>query len=402
MSFLENAQLFIPALSGVSFLLCDEESQSFDNFEKKFCFMPEIQPLYTTKGLRSFLVQKEKNRIYEVTDVLETHVIIMNIEGQSMVLGPYVTTGWQDNAVKVLLARCGIQADKFISYKMYRCSLPLIAQNSAEDIALFVLKNMVGNFDFEPVHIDLTLPASGEIFLQTSVAYSESEQVNRRYALEMRIMDAVRKGDAVQVLRLLRDYQDLKIGVRFLTGSLNDKIASAFALRVLIRHAALQAGLAPVFVDALSQEYAQKMHRAVDGAQVNDLMRQYIIAFCQAVREKQKNDYSPYVKRAIQYIELQLSQPLSVDDLCKLNHITRQYFSQIFKKETGKTVKQYVMQARCERAAMLLESSNLPVQKISQYVGYEDTNYFARVFKGFMGMSPQEYRRQKAFCYDIS
>ena len=55
------------------------------------------------------------------------------------------------------------------------------------------------------------------------------------------------------------------------------------------------------------------------------------------------------------------------------------------------------MQMRCECAAELLESGCLPIQEISQYVGYDDTNYFARVFKNQVGISSQEYRKRKSF-----
>ena len=60
-------------------------------------------------------------------------------------------------------------------------------------------------------------------------------------------------------------------------------------------------------------------------------------------------------------------------------------------------MRQYIAQARCECAADLLENSQMLVQEVSHYVGYDDTNYFARVFKEIMGISPQEYRKKKSF-----
>ena len=55
------------------------------------------------------------------------------------------------------------------------------------------------------------------------------------------------------------------------------------------------------------------------------------------------------------------------------------------------------MQVRCERAADLLQNSQLLIQEISHYVGYEDNNYFSKIFKATMGVSPLEYRRRKTF-----
>lgn len=407
MDFLKTAQMIIPEISGLAMTVYKDEEQMLADFEKTFCFLPEIQPLYTVKGLLSFFShdRKEKNRIYEITDALDTHAILMDTEQGSIVLGPYVTDSWRETVAKELLAGCGLQADMLAAYKIYRCSLPVAVQYKTENIAALILKNLEGDVNLEPVRLDLTAQKAGGFQLHAPEVYSEYEQTEQRYAGEFQIMDAVRQGDSAKALKLL--YADLSqdagnhfflskdIGIRFMSNSMGDKIAGAFAIRVLVRHAALQAGLTTIFVDALSQEYAQKMHHAKDEVKLHKLMVQYITAFCKAVKENRENQYSPYIKRSVQYIELHLSQQVRVEKLCEMNQITQQYFTHMFKKETGKTVKQYIMCLRCERAAELLENSSLPVQEISQYVGYEDISYFGRVFKSLYGIPPQEYRKQK-------
>lgn len=394
MSFLKYAQLFIPELTNLPVTVCGDEEDAFSAFAKKACFSAELQPLYTEDGFKAFFAQKENDRIYEINDALGTRMIGFRANGQTVIFGPYVNTPWDEPAARILLAKCGCSAELLLSFKAYRCELPLVDNHTAEKAAFFVLEHLVPAPDLVPVCIELSAQKAPERFPRISETYTEAEVVNKNYAAEKKLMDAVRKGDTVQILHSLGDWMDPPPGIRFLTNSLNDKIATAFAIRVLIRHAALQAGLTPVFVDTLSQEYAQKMHRAISKDQLDDLMRQYAIAFCQAVRDNRKNEYSPYVKRAVQWIESKLSQPVTANDLSKLNNITQQHFSQLFKKETGKTVKQYIMQARCERAAELLMSSDLSIRDISQYVGYEDAAYFARVFKSVTGHTPQEYRRQ--------
>lgn len=97
----------------------------------------------------------------------------------------------------------------------------------------------------------------------------------------------------------------------------------------------------------------------------------------------------------MQYITLHLSEEIPVETLCQLSGISRRYFVELFGRETGQTVKQYISHARCRRAAELLANSSLQIQEISHYVGYEDNNYFAKVFKQVMGMTPQEYRRRE-------
>ena len=207
-------------------------------------------------------------------------------------------------------------------------------------------------------------------------------------------MEAVRQGQTARALAVFEKRDSFMIGIRFLSDSITDQIAGVFAMRALIRRAALQAGLTPVFVDTLSQEYAQQMHRAVDERQLNELTHQYVAAFCRAVRENRKTNYSPRVRQAVQYIALHLSAPLTVEQLCALTGVTRQRLGALFRAETGRTVKGYIQHRRCECAAELLRDSRLQVQEIGRYVGYEDTGYFARVFKAETGRTPQEYRKE--------
>jgi YesN/AraC family two-component response regulator len=397
MNFIEDAQIIIPALTKISITVYDNDEHTLEEFENKFSFLPDIQPLYTQKGFLTFFEKRKDSEVYTVADALNTHSIILRLNDRWVIIGPYVLDNWNENVAKKLLKKYQM-VDKIQKFKAYQYSLPIIKQKYAEDIAELLLSNTVGSHIDNPVHIDMTSQKAEELGKQTPEVYEDFELVNRRYTFETQIKDLVKHGDAVRLFKLLEDNQDLEVGIKFLSDSTSDKIAAAFAIRVLVRQASIEAGLTPVFVDALSQEYAQKMHKATNEEQLKNLMRQYIMAFCYAVKENQRSDYSIYVKRVLQYIELQLNQQITLEELCKLNNITQSYLSKLFHKETGKTVKQYIMQSRCQRAADLLENSNMSIQEISHYVGYDDTNYFSRIFKKIMNTTPQEYRKSK-MCY---
>lgn len=398
MLFVEHAQIMIPALSGLAVTVWNGASQSLKEFEKRFCFLPDIQTLYTEKGLLSFFEKKDGGRIYTVSDALDTQIIMIKIDEQWVILGPYVTSVWHETGAKVLLASCGAGDSFLLPYKLYRCGLPVLEQGFAVRTAVLLLTNTVGNLpprELETIH--LAAKDASQIQPRISEQYDEIELVNQRYALESQIEEAVYRGKTTEALRLVREMLLHASGLRYVTDDMKDQIAGAAILRVLVRHAALRAGLMPVVIDSLSQEYAQKMHRAVDEQQMHELIEQYVVAFCFVIRANNKSNYSVYVKRAVQHIETHLSQPISIDALCRLNGISRRHFVHLFSKETGKTVKQYIAQARCERAVELLENSQLPVHEISSYVGYEDNNYFTKIFKSVVGVSPQEYRKLKTF-----
>jgi YesN/AraC family two-component response regulator len=75
-------------------------------------------------------------------------------------------------------------------------------------------------------------------------------------------------------------------------------------------------------------------------------------------------------------------------------HYTPEYTSRLIKSTTGKSFTQILQQVRLEKAQVLLQDTNLSVANIANQIGYETTEYFIRIFKKQMHMTPTEYRRK--------
>ena len=96
------------------------------------------------------------------------------------------------------------------------------------------------------------------------------------------------------------------------------------------------------------------------------------------------------------YIESNFADTgLSVDKLCEELHISRSYFSTLFKQETGSSFVQYLTDVRLGRAMVLLDSTDDKTFVIAGEVGYDDPNYFSYVFKKKYGVSPTLYRKSR-------
>ena len=100
------------------------------------------------------------------------------------------------------------------------------------------------------------------------------------------------------------------------------------------------------------------------------------------------------VKRAITYIRNHISDELCIDKVAETLCVSKNYFIRIFKKETGTTPANFIIQRKIEKAQLLLITNDLPVKQTSYLVGFEDFSYFNRVFKKITGMTPNEYRRE--------
>lgn len=71
------------------------------------------------------------------------------------------------------------------------------------------------------------------------------------------------------------------------------------------------------------------------------------------------------------------------------------YLSSLLKKETGMTISYYVNRQKIQYAAKMLINPSISISSVAQKVGIIDTNYFSRLFKQYMGISPMAYRKSK-------
>lgn len=396
MDFIDAVQKMLPHLTGgLEMTVYEQDAQVLAEFEKHFCLMPSVQALYTESGLLAFFSQKNEEHIYQISEPLGTHLTALRIGMRWILLGPFVTDEWDKGEAKVILARQGAGEDTLLAYQSYRCALPVMPEEYPVRVAVLLLTNTVGNPPRELERIDMAVQNAKQLPPAVSSEYEDPAQVIHRYALEDRFIEEVSKGQTAKAIETYDEFRRATQSVRFMDRTLRDEIAGVMAMRTLVRRAALSAGLTPILVDALSQEYAEKMHGSTNETRLMELSDKYIAAFCHAIRTHCQTQYSACVNNALQYIEMHLNQPLDAEILADFCRVTRRHLTALFRKETGKTVTQYITTARCARAAELLEDTRLLIQEISYYVGYEDTNYFSRVFRNNYGLSPQDYRKAR-------
>ncbi len=95
------------------------------------------------------------------------------------------------------------------------------------------------------------------------------------------------------------------------------------------------------------------------------------------------------------YISKNYFAPITTSVLAEKFHLSKQYFCSFFKAQTGQTVTSYINQCRVDKAAVLLKNTNHSITEIASSVGYDDPNYFSRIFKQYMGVTPKKYRPSK-------
>ncbi len=92
------------------------------------------------------------------------------------------------------------------------------------------------------------------------------------------------------------------------------------------------------------------------------------------------------------YIEKSYYETFTLTSLAEQYHVDASYLSRTFSKTYGETITAFLTRTRMEHAIELMRDPDRKLETISMLVGYDDYNYFSRVFRKKMGVSPSEYR----------
>jgi two-component system response regulator YesN len=113
--------------------------------------------------------------------------------------------------------------------------------------------------------------------------------------------------------------------------------------------------------------------------------------------QKVKSEKGNYlIERAKTYIKEHFNEELTLEDLSKNLNISPQYFSKLFKEQTGYNFIEYLTYIRIEHSKYLMASTDMTIKEICYSVGYSDPNYFSRLFKKKHGaVTDKLYKHEK-------
>jgi AraC family transcriptional regulator len=99
------------------------------------------------------------------------------------------------------------------------------------------------------------------------------------------------------------------------------------------------------------------------------------------------------LKRAIDYVEARLAEPVHLADVASAAGLTRMHFAAQFRAATGLSPHEYLLRRRIERAQELLDRTAMSTVDVALSVGFQTQSHFTTVFKRFAGQPPQKWRR---------
>lgn len=210
-------------------------------------------------------------------------------------------------------------------------------------------------------------------------------------AMERALFDKVNRGNVTGAINEANNFFDWML--QYHRDSSMDIKLKVLEFVLFAEKAAFESGGMTYYFKYRS-DYLSKLIEMQGYPQLRAWFIEKITEACRNISTKREEKLSGVIAIAKEYIDRNYNKNISLDEVSKEVDISPYYFSKLFKEKAGENFIEYVTKHRIDTAKKLLEKPELSIKEICLEVGYGDPNYFSRIFKKYVGLSPTEYRER--------
>ena len=352
--------------------------------------------------LQNSMSEARDQTLYRFYDEYDCNYIFLRLPAQDsyFFIGPYLLMLPPEQRVCQRAAALGLSREQSDYMRMYYTSLPLIDD---ENLLLTMANTFAASLWGSPEqyameYLDYAIPDRYEPIPyaftpgQTEPHALDLSTLERNYESENLLMEAISRGKLHQVTAVASTVFNNGAQQR-LNDSLRDRKNNLVILKTLLRKAAEYGGVHPLHIHRLSSHFSGQIENARTIKESLALQEEMIRSFCLLVKEHSLSQYSFYVGQTITLVQYDLTADLSLKTTAAQLNVNPSYLSNLFHKECGCTLTEFVNRQRIDRAVLLLSNSKKAVQEIAAECGIQDVNYFIKLFKRQTGLTPNQYRR---------
>ena len=136
----------------------------------------------------------------------------------------------------------------------------------------------------------------------------------------------------------------------------------------------------------------KRINEALISKNITSILTEFLVS---EQPEEGVPEHSSRIEGVLSYISEHIDQPLTLEYLAQRVSLSPFYFSRVFRKETGYTLREYLINARINAARFYLRTTQLSLKEIAYRCGYGSDSTFCTTFKRVTGMTPLEYRNER-------
>lgn len=218
----------------------------------------------------------------------------------------------------------------------------------------------------------------------------------RSMSFEQRLLNCVQHGNK-DYSHILQNAQEAIPLLQSNTGnSLRDGKNAIIIFISKCCGAAMEGGVSVYAAKRLEADYIRKIETCGNMAALIRLNQQMIEAYIDQVRRAQTHSFlSPAIRESCDYIRANITRELTLEEVAGRAGYTEYYFARKFYKETGTRINDYIKEVKIEYAKIQLLTTSKGIQEISDSLNFSNRNYFSRVFREIVGITPAAFRDQR-------
>lgn len=343
-----------------------------------------------------------ENKIYKISSLLHMEYTLCKVPNMdiAIVIGPYTTKPFNISFLDIFETQYEISESTRLSLQNYFAGVTVIDFSKIDAACDLLFFNFFGEVDVD--YDKEVIIAENDIhglFIHDSFAplkeTNVGENIESMYTNENLYLQIITDGDIDGLSKLIGNLKsNMKFKLRS-NNTLRDMKNYGFTLNSLSRKAAERGFVHPFYINEASTELAIKIENAASENELFTIFKEIPSVYCKIVREKSLKEYSLLIRKAINYINLNLNSNLTLSSIANNIVVNPNYLSSKFNKEVHESIASFINRRRIEESLKLMKNTSLSITAISEQVGFNDVNYFSKVFKKLLGISPSEYRKNK-------
>ena len=236
----------------------------------------------------------------------------------------------------------------------------------------------------------LTPPISAEKMAH-SIPQSHGSRV-----LEKIMLQSVKTGDLSTFSNhIAHSFSDTIVGTMAVNDPLRQAKNAIIAQVTLVTRAAVDGGMDAEAAFSLSDYFIQQIEICTTSDEVYAISGEMYQTFVQKVHDARTAHFTPLTAFMCTYIDKHIFEKISLDSLADDLGYDMYYLTTIFRKDTGCTIKQYILEKKVAQAKIMLASTLMEVQEVSDRLAFSSASYFCTQFKKIAGESPLSYRKNR-------
>lgn len=348
---------------------------------------PEYQIIQNEKSI-SIIQNKYKELFFRIE---------LNKDNYYAIIGPFITNKIETGELTNMVRNSIIPFHQKTQLENYYNSLPILDKEKVFytiKILEHIFLNKNSNYSSENEN-EIIYDIENLQYNKQKNEYRKNAFLHSPYFIEQEISKHISNGDFNKSKQLLKEI-NLMPHAKLASSSLRSYKNSMICSCSYMTRAAIAGGVNPDDAFTLSDTYINEIENISSLDELEAFEIKMVEGFSSRVRKTKTQSYTKPVLNCIYYIDNHLCDDLNINILANEVYLNPSYLSNLFHKETGKKLSEWILEKRIIESSHLVQNTNDDFAEIAFFYKFCSQSYYVQCFKKIMGVTPGEYRKSYA------